>query len=197
MIFSLLADWPLEWPLFELTPSRNQIVFPGDRLPLECRASVTDSESSMLWVREQAVLSNETDTRYYVLETYVEDGKIAVHRLVIEKVQTEDSGVWRCLIQTPEGNVSKSVNVVVISDETVYCPAEMKQDERGMFRWPKTVRGIHMDLPCPYGGVVGGTGRAYYRCTDAGVWKNMNTTQCHYEREVTRVLQQYCKVKST
>ena len=92
-------------------------------------------------------------------------------------------------------------------DDTVYCPEVVTQNDRGTFRWPKTVTGIVMDLPCPHGGIAdiqapsqgskdpGVTlSRGYYQCNSSGAWEQLNTTLCHYEREVTRVLQQYCMV---
>ena len=38
--------------------------------------------------------------------------------------------------------------------------------------------------------------RGYYTCTYKGSWAQLNISGCHFEREVTRVLHQYCKVRN-
>ncbi len=43
-MFSFFADWPVELPLFELIPNTNQVVFQGDRLPFQCKASVIEPD---------------------------------------------------------------------------------------------------------------------------------------------------------
>jgi hypothetical protein len=42
------SDRPLELPLFEIFPSKSQVVFEGDKLPFECRASVIDKRADWL-----------------------------------------------------------------------------------------------------------------------------------------------------
>lgn len=45
------ADAPLELPSFTLTPSQRQVVFQGDSLPLQCRASLVAEDMQVLWYR--------------------------------------------------------------------------------------------------------------------------------------------------
>ena len=58
LIFTF-SERPLELPLFEIRPNRSQVVFEGDKIPFECRASVVDPETKILWLREgHIVISN-------------------------------------------------------------------------------------------------------------------------------------------
>ena len=51
----------LELPVFELSPSSQQVVFQGDKLPFQCHASATDPQTDIYWVRNQEkVLSNKS-----------------------------------------------------------------------------------------------------------------------------------------
>uniref|UniRef100_A0A4W5M550 Ig-like domain-containing protein n=1 Tax=Hucho hucho TaxID=62062 RepID=A0A4W5M550_9TELE len=45
----LRCDEPLELPLFQLIPSQRQVVFRGDRLPLQCTVSYLDPSVTLLW----------------------------------------------------------------------------------------------------------------------------------------------------
>ena len=43
------------------------------------------------------------------------------------------------MVETPRGNETKGVNIVVISDNTPYCPAVSTSTNKGKFYWPKSV----------------------------------------------------------
>ncbi|KAF4090520.1 hypothetical protein AMELA_G00052860, partial [Ameiurus melas] len=45
----LTCDNPLELPLLQLIPSQRQLVFRGDRLPLQCTASYLDPSITLSW----------------------------------------------------------------------------------------------------------------------------------------------------
>ena len=101
-------------------------------------------------------------------------------------------------MHTPRGNVTKDVNIVVMSEDTIYCPAKVSVTNKGTFRWSKIVSGVRVDLACPSGPSSTYAGNkpphAFYTCDKSGSWKELDTSQCQFESEVTRVLEQYAKV---
>ena len=127
----LLVDWPVELPLFELTPATSQVVFQGDKLPFVCRASVIDSSTRMVWIREgKPVLTNKT-VGIFVHTRYSPDRTVMINSLVLEKLALKDSGIWQCRVQTMRGNVSKTVNIIVISVDTLYCRKKVTITNKG------------------------------------------------------------------
>lgn len=191
------CNWPVELPLFELTPATSQVVFQGDKLPFVCRASVIDSSTRMVWVREdQPVLTNKT-AGIFVHTRYSPDRTVMINSLVLERLAVKDSGIWQCRVQTHRGNVSKTVNIVVISANTLYCRRKVTRTNKGTFTWPKTVAGVTAVALCETGRASGyiapSPPRAYHTCSSEGGWEDLTVDQCQYESEVTRVLEQYAK----
>lgn len=68
-----LPDGPLEMPLFQLIPSQRQLVFRGDRLPLQCTASYLDQSVELRWRHNGHVVSTQEDRGIYVEETLLHD----------------------------------------------------------------------------------------------------------------------------
>ena len=68
-----LPDGPLEMPLFQLIPSQRQLVFRGDRLPLQCTASYLDQSVELRWRHNGHVVSTQEDRGVYVEETLLHD----------------------------------------------------------------------------------------------------------------------------
>lgn len=68
-----LPDGPLEMPLFQLIPSQRQLVFRGDRLPLQCTASYLDQSVELRWRYNGHVVTTQEDRGVYVEETLLHD----------------------------------------------------------------------------------------------------------------------------
>lgn len=66
-------DGPLELPLFQLIPSQRQLVFRGDRLPLQCTASYLDESVELRWRYNGRIMSTQEDRGVYVEETLLHD----------------------------------------------------------------------------------------------------------------------------
>lgn len=60
-------------PLFQLIPSRRQLVFHGDRLPLQCTASYLDPSVELLWRHNGHIVTTQEDRGIYVEETLIHD----------------------------------------------------------------------------------------------------------------------------
>lgn len=60
-------------PLFQLIPSQRQLVFRGDRLPLQCTASHLDRSVELRWRHNGHIVTTHEDRGVYVEETLLHD----------------------------------------------------------------------------------------------------------------------------
>lgn len=60
-------------PLFQLIPSQRQLVFRGDRLPLQCTASYLDPSVELRWRHNGHIVTTQEDRGVYVEETLLHD----------------------------------------------------------------------------------------------------------------------------
>ncbi|GAB1607592.1 adhesion G protein-coupled receptor A3-like [Argonauta hians] len=180
----LHCERPLELPVFELLPSTNQIVFEGDKLPFECRAFKIDAAAEMFWVRKGERMRTNRTAGIFLHQTFIHDRQIMINRLVIEKLDRGHQGVWECQVTTPRGNVSDSVNVVVIPSNALYCSRKRVRTTKGMYLWKKTVTGIQVQQLCNFGR----NQYATYFCNEYGHWQDLDVSRCDYVIELTRKL---------
>ncbi|XP_060079222.1 adhesion G protein-coupled receptor A3-like [Ylistrum balloti] len=181
----LHCDRPLELPLFEITPSKSQVVFEGDKIPFECQASVVDDNMHMFWVRKGGVVTTNRSAGIFVHTYPSQDRTMMTHRLLLNNLGKDDTGIWQCMVTTPQGNVSDDINIVVISSSALYCVAITSKTERGIYKWPKTVAGVRSELPCKRGQ----DRLATYDCTPEGHWRDLNVDRCEFTSDTTRKLQ--------
>lgn len=73
LCFSLVPDGPLELPLFQLIPTQRQLVFRGDRLPLQCTVSYLDRSVALQWLHDGDIVTTLEDRGIYVEETLLHD----------------------------------------------------------------------------------------------------------------------------
>ncbi|CAB1343453.1 unnamed protein product [Coregonus sp. 'balchen'] len=88
----LRCDGPLELPLFQLIPSQRQVVFRGDRLPLQCTVSYLDPSVTLLWRHNGHVVHSNEDRGVYVEDTLVHDCCLLtgfVAELIVSKYEDE------------------------------------------------------------------------------------------------------------
>uniref|UniRef100_A0A8C6RCF6 Adhesion G protein-coupled receptor A2 n=1 Tax=Nannospalax galili TaxID=1026970 RepID=A0A8C6RCF6_NANGA len=115
--------------------------------------------------------------------------------LTLSHIGVWASGEWECSVSTDQGNTSKKVEIVVLETSASYCPAERVANNRGDFRWPRTLAGITAYQSClqypftsvPLNGGAPGT-RASRRCDRAGRWEAGDYSHCLYTNDITRVL---------
>ena len=187
----------------ELKPMHNQIVFEGDSLNLRCRSHTfrknrdegKDAQVTWSW-------KNKDPTSYFDKikienQSVVENGFVE-SQLKIDKIQKSHGGDWHCHLLSESGNHSSSISVIVLSDDSKYCPQTETKNNKGMYLWPKTIGGFTVDLPCAVKqlSIVGKKiePRAIHSCNEAGFWENLNTTFCPYVSETTRILEQFSQV---
>lgn len=188
--------------MFELNPSSMQVVFEGDRLPIECRTLLyTDEPMNVTWTLEtspnQTAPHNSTTTF-----TELTLGRVRSTWLLLNPLEGHHSGNWKCEVSTIRGNLSRNVRVVVLTAETPYCKSDMVVGNKGSFHWPRTVAGAVQSQPCIRGKLVGRrfgdipVKSATRECDGNGQWKEMDVSRCGYISETTQFLEHFAKVAS-
>jgi len=192
------VDWPLELPVFELVPATSQVVFEGDRFPLECHASESGMEMNVTWVHDGEAIKTDRE-RGLLLHTHLLPDRTRITTLVIEQLNAKsDTGNWTCHVATAHGASELSIEIVVLSRKTVYCPPEVTTSKRGRYVWPSTIAGMEQMIPCVAGSapdlgrsVVASAQRI---CDDVGNWKSVDVSQCRYISRTTQMLEDYLLV---
>ncbi|XP_028655007.1 adhesion G protein-coupled receptor A2 [Erpetoichthys calabaricus] len=187
----LTCDGPLELHTLVLLPSLRQVVFQGDRLPFQCTAALLDQSTSLHWRHNGQVVTSDLEQGISLEESVVHDCTLVTSELILSNVRVTSSGEWECLVETARGNTSRKVDIVVLESSASYCPAERVANNRGDFRWPRTLAGITAFQPClQYHFAVEGNveKRALRRCDRSGHWEEGDYSQCQYVNDITRVL---------
>lgn len=211
----LHCESPLQ-PLLELKPNTDQLVFEGDTLTLRCRAprvavgAPNDSEDlparvHVFWGWSKTILEpNSTQDIVYLDPTkifqsieiidahHLSDSGLLDSILKIPYVTRNHTGTWDCRLRSQQANLSRSIAVMIISDKTKYCLSTISSNNKGKYSWPRTIRSKTVRLQC----IGDGPPNLYatYACNEAGVWHNLDTNQCPYIKETTKVLEQFSKV---
>uniref|UniRef100_A0A667ZWZ2 Adhesion G protein-coupled receptor A1 n=1 Tax=Myripristis murdjan TaxID=586833 RepID=A0A667ZWZ2_9TELE len=201
----LRCDGPLEMPLFQLIPSQRQVVFQGDRLPLQCTASYLDPSVELRWRHNGQTVATQEDRGVYLEETLLHDCCLEV---ILSNIDVGIAGIWECLVTSSRGNRSRQMEIVVLETSAPYCAADRVTNNKGDFRWPKTLAGLLAFLPCApatFGSAPHPSGtaphnpnrrekKAWRRCDRAGRWAEEDYTQCPYASELTRVLHELTQI---
>ena len=190
-------DSPLELTVFDLTPSTNQIVFAGDKLPFQCRASLLANNSNMMmsWQHDGAVVVSNRSLGIFIHSSPVLADKLLMTTMVLERLVVAHSGTWKCVVESLGGNVSKSVNVVVLAEDTGYCSPVVMDTSRGRYSWPRTLAGVVQVLPCVVSSLSHlKTSAARYTCDVSAVWTDLDVSRCSYISQMTRDLENMSRV---
>ncbi|KAL4664129.1 hypothetical protein H8957_013374 [Semnopithecus entellus] len=191
----LCCEGALELHTHHLIPSLRQVVFQGDRLPFQCSASYLGNDTRIRWHHNQAPVEGDEQAGILLAESLIHDCTFITSELTLSHIGVWASGEWECTVSTAQGNASKKVEIVVLETSASYCPAERVANNRGDFRWPRTLAGITAYQSClqypftsvPLGGGAPGT-RASRRCDRAGRWEPGDYSHCLYTNDITRVL---------
>ncbi|OWK00219.1 hypothetical protein Celaphus_00019326 [Cervus elaphus hippelaphus] len=192
---SLPTEGALELHTHHLIPSLRQVVFQGDRLPFQCSASYLGNDTRIRWYHNRAPVEGDEQAGVLLADSLVHDCTFITSELTLSHIGVWASGEWECSVSTAQGNASKKVEIVVLETSASYCPAERVANNRGDFRWPRTLAGITAYQSClqypftsvPLSGGAPGT-RASRRCDRAGRWEPGDYSHCLYTNDITRVL---------
>ncbi|XP_057711149.1 adhesion G protein-coupled receptor A3 [Corythoichthys intestinalis] len=192
----LTCDAPLELPSFQLTPSQRQVVFQGDSLPFQCQASFVAEDMQVLWYQNGRMVTPDAAQGIYIEKHMVQNCSLIASALTISNIQPGFTGNWECRVRTSRGNTTRTVHIVVLESSAKYCAPERVTNNKGEFRWPRTLAGIRAFLPCnrlqsSAGSYMGGSGeeqRAWRDCNRNGLWAEDNYSRCQFQKDVTRFL---------
>ncbi|XP_061107465.1 adhesion G protein-coupled receptor A3 isoform X2 [Conger conger] len=192
----LTCDAPLELPSFQMTPSQRQIVFRGDSLPFQCMASYIDEDMQVLWYQDGRMVEPDAAQGIVIEKSMVQNCSLIASALTISNIQPGSTGNWECRVRTSRGNNTRTVHIVVLESSAKYCAPERLSNNKGEFRWPRTLAGITAYLACNrlasstglYSGSSADDRRAWRRCDRGGFWAEDDYSRCQYQKDVTRVL---------
>lgn len=191
----LSCDGPLELHTLSLLPSQRQVVFRGDRLPFHCTAALMDKFTSVFWRHNGLVVTSDPERGVQLEESVVHDCIFITSELILFNVHVEASGEWECVVTTGRGNISRTVEIVVLENSASFCPEDKVVNNRGEFRWPRTLAGITSHQYClqlryPALSVEGVTEqkKASRYCDRSGKWHEGDYSNCQYTNGITRVL---------
>ncbi|XP_044874302.1 adhesion G protein-coupled receptor A3 isoform X2 [Mauremys mutica] len=192
----LTCEPPLELPSFYMTPSHRQVVFEGDSLPFQCMASYIDQDMQVLWYQDGKIVETDESQGIFVEKNIIHNCSLIASALTISNIQAGSTGNWGCHVQTRRGNNTRAVDIVVLESSAQYCLPERVVNNKGDFRWPRTLAGITAYLLCTrysagsgiYPGNSQDERRAWRRCDRGGFWAEEDYSRCQYANDVTRVL---------
>ncbi|XP_051965292.1 adhesion G protein-coupled receptor A2 [Xyrauchen texanus] len=189
----LNCEGPLELHTLSLLPSLRQVVFKGDRLPFHCTASLVDKITALHWHHNGQPVTTDPMHGVHLEESVHHDCTFITSELIISNVHVEASGEWECVVSTGRGNASRSVEIVVLENSASFCPEQRVTNNRGEFRWPRTLSGITsyqycLQLRYPSLGGLVEQKRASRYCDRSGRWEEGDYSQCLYTNDITRVL---------
>ncbi|XP_030622156.1 adhesion G protein-coupled receptor A2 [Chanos chanos] len=191
----LSCDGPLELHTLSLLPSLRQVVFKGDRLPFHCTAALVDKLTALHWRHNGLPIVNDPEHGIYLENSVLHDCTFITSELILSNVHVDATGEWECVVSTGRGNTSRSVEIVVLENSASFCPEERVSNNRGEFKWPRTLAGITsyqfcLQLRYPSLAVGGGVEqkRASRYCDRSGHWEEGDYSQCLYTNDITRVL---------
>ncbi|KAJ7405809.1 G-protein coupled receptor 124 [Pitangus sulphuratus] len=197
----LICAGPLELPLFELIPSQRQVVFHGDRLPFQCTATYVDNTTQVHWYHAGRLVETDEESGIFVEDSIIHDCCLITRELILSSIDLDATGNWECLVNNSYGNSTKQVEIVVLETAAPYCPAERVINNKGDFRWPKTLAGITAYHPClqySFNSISFHTGaevpKAWRKCNRTGRWDEENYSECPYSQEITQVLHAFSQM---
>ncbi|KAM9474884.1 adhesion G protein-coupled receptor A2 [Clarias gariepinus] len=191
----LTCEGPLELHTLFLLPSLRQVVFKGDRLPFHCTAARVDKITAVHWRHKGRSVRNNPESGVILEESVLHDCTVITSELILSNVHVDASGEWECVVTTGRGNVSRSVEIVVLENSATFCPEQRVSNNRGEFRWPRTLAGItsyqyclQLRYPSLAGGGAVDQKRASRHCDRSGRWQEGDYSQCLYTNDITNVL---------
>ncbi|XP_041635820.1 adhesion G protein-coupled receptor A3 isoform X2 [Cheilinus undulatus] len=192
----LTCDAPLELPSFQLTPSHRQVVFQGDSLPFQCQASFVAEDMQVLWYQNGRMVKTDAAQGIFIEKRMVQNCSLIASALTISNIQPGFTGNWECRVWTSRGNTTRTVHIVVLESSAKYCAPERVSNNKGEFKWPRTLAGIRAYLPCnrltssagSYSSSSGDEQRAWRYCDRNGLWAEEDYSRCQFQKDVTRFL---------
>lgn len=124
-----------------------------------------------------------------VTNTEMQDEGLAETTIYFPNITDHHTGNWTCMY-TDQNHIqhNHTVQVVVLSNNTHYCWTNVSSilNNKGLYSWPQVPVNHTAVVPCS-----SGDGMAYRYCRANATWGPVNTTECAYISNVTKLLQQF------
>ncbi|KAH9513291.1 Adhesion G protein-coupled receptor A2, partial [Bulinus truncatus] len=109
----LHCDHNFQLHIFEIRPSQSQLVFIGDKLPLECHVSVNlQDKINISWYRGGQIVTTNKSLGIYVHTSHSHDQTITNHSLIVDSLDPSHAGDWSCIVSSDKGNLTKMADIV-------------------------------------------------------------------------------------
>lgn len=165
-------------------PGYDQVVFEGDSLTLSCDAPFASAVAKykLKWVHPMIDICDVNITTTDMLEN-----GIAVTTAYFSNISSHHMGNWTCMYtDTNDVEHNHTIEVLVLSNMTQYCKTNHTLNNKGLYAWPQLLLNHTAVVPCS-----SGEGMAYRYCHANATWGPVNTTECSYISNVTKLLQQF------
>ncbi|CAH1636631.1 unnamed protein product [Spodoptera littoralis] len=165
-------------------PSNDQVVFVGDTLTLSCNAPFASglAKYELHWVHPMLEICDVN-----VTNTDMQEEGLAETTVYFPNITNHHMGNWTCVYHDQNHiKHNHTVQVLVLSNSTQYCPTNYTIDNKGLYSWPQLLLNRTAAVPCR-----SGEGMAYRSCFSNATWGHANTSECSYISNVTKLLQQF------
>ncbi|XP_032516341.2 adhesion G protein-coupled receptor A3 [Danaus plexippus] len=165
-------------------PSHDQVVFEGDTLVLSCNAPFASvmAKYELKWYHPMLEICDVNITN-----TDMQEEGLAETSVFFPNITIHHMGNWTCVYGDQNHlRHNRTVQVLVISNQTQYCKTEHTIDNKGLYSWPQLLLNHTANVPCR-----NGEGLAYRKCYANATWGPANTTECSYISNITKLLQQF------
>lgn len=165
-------------------PSHDQVVFEGDSLVLTCNAPFASGliKYTVKWVHPLLEICDVN-----VTYTDIQEEAVAETTIYFSNITNHHAGNWTCMY-SDQNNVyhNYTINVYVISNSTQFCEIKHTMTNKGLYSWPQLLLNRTSSVPCR-----SGEGMAHRYCHGNGTWGEVDTSECAYISNVTKLLQQF------
>nr|CAY54167.1 unnamed protein product [Heliconius melpomene] len=165
-------------------PSHDQVVFEGDTLILNCNAPFASvmAKYELKWLHPMLEICDVNITN-----TDMQEEGLAETTIYFPNITNHHMGNWTCMY-SDQNHIrhNYTVQVLVLSNQTKYCPSNHTIDNKGLYSWPQLLINHTATVPCR-----SGDGLAYRSCNINAIWGPANTTECSYISNITKLLQQF------
>ncbi|CAG4974634.1 unnamed protein product [Parnassius apollo] len=165
-------------------PGHDQVVFEGDTLMLTCNAPFASvlAKYELKWVHPMLEICDVN-----VTNTDMQEEGLAETTVFFPNITNHHMGNWTCMYSDQNRiRHNHTVQVLVLSNRTQYCGTNHTINNKGLYSWPQLLLNHTAIVPCR-----SGEGTAYRHCNANGTWGPVNTTECSYISNVTKLLQQF------
>ncbi|KPJ16190.1 putative G-protein coupled receptor 125 [Papilio machaon] len=165
-------------------PVHDQVVFEGDTLMLTCNAPFASvlAKYELKWVHPMLEICDVN-----VTNTDMQEEGIAETTVFFPNITNHHTGNWTCLYSDQNRiRHNHTVQVLVLSNKTQYCETNHTVTNKGLYSWPQLLLNHTAVVPCR-----SGEGFAYRHCFANATWGPVNSTECAYISNVTKLLQQF------